>query len=166
MDSSRRLALAKALKARTKETSAKAGAYDTPMTEKTPSEPPHSPTSPHTAKTTNSPHTLQTPNSPPPIAIVPLAVANTSSPTPLDKGKGVLIVPSDDEGSGEGQVFKRRRTNRVISSRSASPQRVGSLRDNPLAPHPHHTNWANRRGQNLHHHQHKHLSHKQLPQRP
>jgi len=58
-------------------------------------------------------------------------VANNSIPPPLDKGKGVLVVPSDDEGLGEGQVFKKRRTNRVISSRSASPQRGGSLRDNP-----------------------------------
>jgi len=58
-------------------------------------------------------------------------VANTSTPAPLDKGKGVLIVPSDNEGSGQGQVFKRRRTNRVISSRSISPQHGGSLKDNP-----------------------------------
>jgi len=133
MDSSRRIALAKALKAHTKATSAKAGASDTPMTEKTPSEPPQSPTSPHTTQTTNSPHTLQTPNSPPPIVAVPLAVANTSTPAPLDKGKGVLTIPSDDEGSDEGHAFKRRRTNRVISSRSASPQRGGSIRDNPLS---------------------------------
>ena len=131
MDSSRRLALAKALKARTKATAAKAVATDTPMTEQTPSEPPQSPTSPPTAQTTNSPHTLQTPNSPPPIAAVPLAAAHTFTPTPLDKGNGVLVVPSDDEGSGEGQVLNRRRTNRVISSRSASPQRGRFPRDNP-----------------------------------
>jgi len=130
MDSSRRLALAKALKARTKATSAKAGASDTPMTEKTLLEPPQSPTSPHTAQTTNSSYTLQTPNSPPPIVAVPLAVANTPTPAPLDKGKGVLTIPYDDEGSDKGHAFKRRRTNRVISSRSASPQRGGSLRDN------------------------------------
>jgi len=125
MDSSKRLALAKALKTHTKATAVKGGAPDTPMAD------PQSPTSPHAAQTTNSPHTLQTPNSPPPITTVPLAVAHTSTPTPLDKGKGVLIVPSNDEGSDEGQVFKRRRTNRVISSRYASPQRGGSLRDNP-----------------------------------
>jgi len=41
------------------------------------------------------------------------------------------VVPFDDEGSGEGQVFKRRRTNRVVSSRSASPQHGGSIRENP-----------------------------------
>ena len=128
MDSSRRLALARALKARTKATVAK---DDAPEAERNPSETPQSPTSPHTAQTTNSPHTLQTPNSPPPIVAVPLVVAHTSTPAPLDKGKGILVVPSDDEGSGEGQVLKRRRTNRVISSRSASPQRGGSLRDNP-----------------------------------
>jgi len=58
-------------------------------------------------------------------------VACTSTPAPLDKGKGVLVAPSDDEDSGEGQVFKRRRTNKVISLRSASPQHGESLRDNP-----------------------------------
>jgi len=57
-------------------------------------------------------------------------VANLT-PVPLDKGKGFLVAPSDDEDSGEGQVFKRRRTNRVISSRSPSPQHGESLRDNP-----------------------------------
>jgi len=165
MDSSRRLALAKALKARTKATSAKAGASDTPMTEKTLLEPPQSPTSPHTAQTTNSSYTLQTPNSPPPIVAVPLAVANTPTPAPLDKGKGVLTIPYDDEGSDKGHAFKRRRTNRVISSRSASPQRGGSLRETPLAPHHHLNNRAKRRGQNPLHHQRKHLLHKPLPHR-
>jgi len=121
MDSSRRLALAKALKTRTKATVAKAGALDTPMAERNPSETPQSPNSPHTAPTTNSPY------SPPQIVAVPLAVAHTSTSAPVDKGKGVLFVPSDDEGSGEGQVFKRRRTNWVISLRSASPQNGGSL---------------------------------------
>ena len=127
MDSSRRVALAKTLRARPKATSAKVGASSTPITE---SNLPPSPT-PHTAQTPNSPHSLQTPNSPPPIVAVPLDVAANLTPTPLDKGKGVLVVPSDDEGSGEGQVFKRRRTNRVITSRSASPQREESLRENP-----------------------------------
>ena len=41
------------------------------------------------------------------------------------------MVPSDDEGSGEEHVFKRRRINIVVTSRSASPQRGESLRDNP-----------------------------------
>jgi len=64
-------------------------------------------------------------------------VAHTPTPAPLDKGKGVLVAPSDDEDSSEGQVFKRRRTNRVISSRSASPPHGESLRDNlPSATSP------------------------------
>jgi len=127
MDSSRRIALAKTLRACPKATFVKAGASSAPITE---SNLPPSPT-PHTAQTPNSPHSLQTPNSPPPIVVVSLAVAANLTPAPLDKGKGVLVVPSDDEGSGEGQVFKRRRTNRVVNSRSASPQRGESLRDNP-----------------------------------
>jgi len=127
MDSLRQIALAKTLRARPKATSAKAGASSTRITE---SNPPPSPTL-HTAQTPNSPYSLQTPNSPPPIAAVPLAVAANLTPTPLDKGKGVLVAPFDDEDSGEGQVFKRRTTNRVISSRSPSPQHGESLRDNP-----------------------------------
>ncbi|XP_068504595.1 uncharacterized protein [Phaseolus vulgaris] len=58
-------------------------------------------------------------------------MANTSAPAHLDKGKSVLMVLSDDEGSDEGQVFKRRRTDRVISSCSASSQHGGAIRDNP-----------------------------------
>jgi len=127
MDSSRRIALAKALRTRPKVTSAKAGASSIPTTE---SNLPPSPTS-HTSQTPNSPLSLQTPNSPPPIAAVPLTLARTPTPGPLDKGKSVLVVPSDDEGSDEGQVFKSRRANRVISSRSAFPQHGESLRDNP-----------------------------------
>jgi len=127
MDSSRRIALDKTLRAHPKATSAKAGASSTPITE---SNLLPSPT-PHTTQTPNSPHSLQTPNSPPPIVAVPLVVVANLTLAPLDKGKGVLVAPSDDEDSGEGQVFKRRRTNRVISSRSPSPQHRESLRDNP-----------------------------------
>jgi len=58
-------------------------------------------------------------------------VAANLTQAPLDKGKGVLVAPSDDEDSGEGQVINRRRTNRVISSQSPSPQHRESLRDNP-----------------------------------
>ena len=127
MDSSRRIALDKTLRAHPKATSAKAGASSTPITE---SNLLPSPT-PHTTQTPNSPHSLQTPNSPPPIVAVPLVVVANLTLAPLDKGKGVLVAPSDDEDSGEGQVFKRRRTNRVISSRSPSSQHGESLRDNP-----------------------------------
>ena len=47
------------------------------------------------------------PSSPPPIAAVPLAqVEAGASSAPLDKGKRVMEVVSDDEDSAEGQVFK------------------------------------------------------------
>ena len=45
----------------------------------------------------HSPEALQTPGSPLPIAAVPLAVASSLAPTPLDKGKRVLEIISDDE---------------------------------------------------------------------
>ena len=110
MDSSRRMVLAKALKAR----APKAGASTTPTADpKLPLSLP-SPT-PNTTETPlgpsspppHSPQTLQTPNSPPPIAAVPLVVASSPAPAPLDKGKRVLEVLSDDEDSGGGVVFKR-----------------------------------------------------------
>jgi len=90
-------------------------------------------------------------------------VATNLTPAPLDKGKGLLIIPSDDEGSSEVQVFKRRRTNRVIFSGSVSPQHGGSLRDNPLVLHLQLNKWAKRRGHNPPPHQHK-LLHKLPPE--
>jgi len=40
---------------------------------------------------------------------VPLAVASTPAPAPLDKGKRVLEILFDDEDSDGGVVFKRRK---------------------------------------------------------
>jgi len=77
------------------------------------------------------PPQTQTPGSPPPIAAVPLAVATSSSPAPLDKGKRVLVVSSDDKGSGGGLVFKRRRAARAPTPQAASPQGGNSPVDNP-----------------------------------
>ena len=77
------------------------------------------------------PPQIQTPGSPPPIAAVPLAVATSPSPTPLDKGKRVLVVSSDDEDSGGGLVFKRRRAARAPTPQAASPQGGSSPMDNP-----------------------------------
>jgi len=133
MDSSKRMVLAKALKAR----APKAGASTTltvdlnlplssPSPTPTTTETPLGPSSP-------PPHGPQTPNSPPPIAAVPLAVASSPAPAPLDKGKRVLEVLSDDEDSGGGVVFKRRKAARVPILPAAFPQGGESFRDNPFS---------------------------------
>jgi len=68
---------------------------------------------------------------------------STDAPAPLDKGKRVVVVPSEDEDeSTEGQVFKRRRTTRAapqaVISTSSSNHNAGSLREHLQAPpHPH-----------------------------
>jgi len=68
---------------------------------------------------------------------MPLALAETPvEPAPLAKGKGVVAVPSDDEGdSAEGQVFKRRRTSRAVpqvaTSTTSFSHGAESLRENP-----------------------------------
>ena len=63
-----------------------------------------------------------------PIAMVETATA----PAPLDKGKGVVMIPSeDDEDTEDGQVFKRRRTNKVVTSHSSSNHGAESLREHP-----------------------------------
>jgi len=74
---------------------------------------------------------------------MPLALAETTvAPAPLDKGKGVVVVPSEDEeDSTEGQVFKRRRTTRaapqVATSTTSSSHGAESLRENhPSATSP------------------------------
>ncbi|XP_068477265.1 proline-rich receptor-like protein kinase PERK8 [Phaseolus vulgaris] len=150
MDSATRAELARSLKARLGAQSAKAGASITsplksnssppslpPRSSRTPSSPhqtPNSPLSsetPSTAQTPHSPPTIQTPHSPLPIAAVPLAAASAPSIAPLDKGKRVLTVSSEDDDSDVGPAYKRRRTNRVVHSRSPTPPHGGSLRDNP-----------------------------------
>jgi len=56
----------------------------------------------------------------------------TATPAPLDKGKGVVVLPSDDEeDSNEGQVFKRRRTAKVVTSTFSSNHGADSLREHP-----------------------------------
>ena len=122
----KRMALAKAMKAAR---AAKAGApsLTLPSLPPTTAEPPLGSSSPPT----HGPQLLQTPNSPPPIAAVPLAVASSPAPAPLDKGKRVLEVLSDDEDSDDGVVFKRRKVARVPIPPPASPQGGGSFRDNP-----------------------------------
>jgi len=54
-----------------------------------------------------------------------------TSPAPLIKGIGVVIVPSNEEDFADGPVFKRRRTTTVAASHSALNQNVESLRENP-----------------------------------
>jgi len=58
-------------------------------------------------------------------------VASSPAPTPLDKGKRVLEILSDDEDSDGGLVFKRRKAARVPMPPAASPQGGDSFRDNP-----------------------------------
>jgi len=151
MDSSRRIALAKTLRAHPKETSAKAGASSTPITE---SNLPTSPT-PLTTQTPNSPHSLQTPNSPPPIAAVPLAVAANLTPAPLDKGKGVLVAPLMTKTLARGK--SSRGGGPTGSSPHDLPPPNMESRCGTTLPVPHlpHYKQAKRRGQNPHPHQHK-----------
>ena len=103
MDRQRRLHLAQLLRP-------KDGALVSPPSAS--SAPPSSPnpqpqpaTTPTNPTTPASPRPL--PSSPPPIAAVPLALVEAgASSAPLDKGKRVVEVLSDDEDSVEGQVFK------------------------------------------------------------
>jgi len=43
----------------------------------------------------------------------------------------VLTISSEDEDSDVGPAYKRRRTNRIVYSRSPSPPHGGSLMNNP-----------------------------------
>ncbi|XP_068474971.1 classical arabinogalactan protein 9-like [Phaseolus vulgaris] len=117
---------------------AKAGASSTPAADPNPSStlplPPPTTTEALLGSSSPSPHSpqaLPTPGSPPPIAAVPLAVAQSPAPTPLDKGKRVLEIISDDEDSDGGLVFKRRKAVRTPTLPAASPQGGNSFRDNP-----------------------------------
>jgi len=137
MDMNKRLRLAKALANRGKASSKGADASTQPAPEPTP---PTSPTSysqnlPNIAPNQDlpSPNATHTPSSPPSIVIVPLTIVETATtPAPLDKGKGVVVVPSeDDEDTEDGQVFMRRRTTKVVTSTSSSNHGAESLRDHP-----------------------------------
>ena len=103
---------------------------DSPHSRQTPNSPLTSQT-PSSAQTPHSPPTLQTPSSPLPIAAVPLDAASAPTIAPPDKGKRMLVVSSEDGDSNVGPAYKRRRTNRVVCSRSSSPPHRGSMRDNP-----------------------------------
>ena len=125
MDASKRMVLGKAMKAAR---AAKADASSAPAADPNPSltlplPPPTTAEAPlgSSSPPSHSPQPLQTPNSPPPIAAVPLAVASSPAPTPLDKGKRVLEILSDDEDSDGGVVFKRRKAARVPILPAASP---------------------------------------------
>jgi len=135
MGASKRMMLAKAIKdAR----AAKAGASSAPVAD--PNPPPTLPPPPPTpteaplgssSPSPQSPEALQTPGSPPPIAAVPLAVASSPAPTPLDKGKRVLEIISDDEDPDGVAPFKRRKSARVPLLPAASLRGEDSFRDNP-----------------------------------
>ena len=57
-------------------------------------------------------------------------VETATTPAPLDKGKGVVVIPSeDDEDTKDGQVLKRRRTNKVVTSHSSSNHGAESRRE-------------------------------------
>ncbi|XP_068492119.1 uncharacterized protein [Phaseolus vulgaris] len=131
MDRQRRLRLVQVLKS-------KDGALASPPS--TSSAPPSSPnpqpqpaTIPTNPTTQASPHPL--PSSPPLIAAVPLALVEAgASSAPLDKGKRVVEVVSDDEDSAEGQVFKRQRTQhapQMVTSATSSSHGAESLREDP-----------------------------------
>ena len=138
MDKQRRLKLAQILKSKG-EASAKGVGDSLPPTSEIAPTPPslHLQNPP----TTSPPQSVSSPNhpphSPPPIAAMPLALAEAAAaPAPLDKGKRVVVVPSDDEeDSAGGQVFKRRRTTQAApqtaTSAISSSSGADSLREHP-----------------------------------
>jgi len=139
MDKQRRLRLAQILKSKGEASAKEVGDSIPPTSETTPTSPSlhlQNPTTTSPPPFVSSP-APSPPNSPPPIAAMALALAETpTEPAPLDKGKGVVVVPFDDEGdSAEGQVFKRRRTSRaapqVATSTTPSSHGAESLRENP-----------------------------------
>jgi len=134
MDRNKRLRLAQALKTKGEATSKRVGDPTHPTSDTAPTSLTSYPQNPPQAIPSQTlPSPTHTPHSPPSIAVVPLALAETTAtPAPLDKGKGVVVLPSDDEkDSAEGQVFKRRRTAKVVTSTSSSNQGADSLREHP-----------------------------------
>ncbi|XP_068476882.1 eisosome protein 1-like [Phaseolus vulgaris] len=131
MDRQRRLRLVQVLKS-------KDGALVSPpstsfVPPSSPNPQPQPATTPTTPTTQASPHPL--PSSPPPIVVVPLALVEVgASSAPLEKGKRVVEVVSDDEDSTERQVFKRQRTQhapQMVTSATSSSHRAESLREDP-----------------------------------
>jgi len=138
MDKSRRWKLAQALKSKSEASSKGVGDSIPPTSETAPTSLTFRPQNPPPTTTPQTlPSPIHPPNSPPPIAAMPLALAETTVvPAPLDKGKGVVVVPSEgEEESAEGQVFKRRRTTQAVpqavSSTSSSNHGADSLREHP-----------------------------------
>jgi len=68
-----------------------------------------------------------------PIAAIPLATAQASPMlTPLGKGKCVVAIDSDDdEDTGEGVVFKRRKVVVAVTSHSSTEVPPSSYREQP-----------------------------------
>jgi len=68
-----------------------------------------------------------------PLAVVPLATVRASPMScPLEKGKGVVeIVSDDEEDTTEGPIFKRRKAATATTSHSSSARRPASFRDHP-----------------------------------
>jgi len=138
MDKQRRLKLAHILKSKGGASAKEVGGSPLPTSDAPPSSP--NPRPQHNLTPSTSPAQLsldQPPNSPPPIAAMPPALVETAAPSaPLNKGKRVVVVPSDDdEDFAEGQVFKRRRTTQhapqTATSATSSSHGVDSLREDP-----------------------------------
>ena len=93
------------------------------------------PAPPATQTTPAPPSTEATPASASsaPIAAIPLAAVRASPPpAPLEKGKGVVLIASDDEeDTMEAPVFKRRKAATAATSYCSSTRRLASFRDNP-----------------------------------
>ena len=77
--------------------------------------------------------TIPAPASSAPIAAIPLATVGASpTPTPLEKGKRVVNIASDDEEvTLDGLVFKRRRAAVAAPSHSTSANHPASFREHP-----------------------------------
>ena len=131
MDRQRRLRLAQVLKSKDEVFASPPTTSSVPPSPPNPQ--PHPATTPKTPPTQASPHPPA--SSPPPIAAVPLALVEAgTSAAPLDKGKRVVEIISDDEDSAEGQVFKRQRTQhapRTVTSAASSSYGAESLREDP-----------------------------------
>jgi len=138
--------LARVLSVRDNATTDKAGTSTHPASSTSPTVPLASsaqatptPASPQTTPKLASPHLVPDPilphTSPAPIAAIPLATLRAfPPPAPLEKNKGVVLIPFDeDEDSVDGPVFKRRRTTALATSHSSFDTRPASLRENPLS---------------------------------
>jgi len=73
-------------------------------------------------------------------------VASSPAPAPLDKGKRVLEVISDDEDYSGGIVFKRRRAARAPTPQQHPSRVVGPSGTIPLVPPLHHLQQSKRKG--------------------